>query len=196
MVISRKKFLSVTALSGMALLTSTSTLALTSKPVKKISRINDKDLQYLRRCIELAKEALSAGNQPFGSMLVSASGKVLFEGRNEVVTTGDQTRHPEFEIARWAATNMTSEERKEATVYTSGEHCAMCSAAHGWVGLGRIVYISSTEQLMSWLADLEVPESEVRPLSIHEVVPSLEVEGPVPDLAEQIHELHIRFYKP
>ena len=29
------------------------------------------------------------------------------------------------------------------TVYTSGEHCPMCSAAHAWVGLGRIVYAVS-----------------------------------------------------
>lgn len=156
--------------------------------------LNDKDLQHLQRCVELAEEALSAGNKPFGSVLVSAEGTVLFEGRNEVVTTGDQTRHPEFEIARWAATNMSPEARSEAIVYTSGEHCAMCSAAHGWVGLGRIVYVSSTEQLMSWLADLGVPAPAVRPLPIQKVVPNLVVDGPVPELAGQVRALHIRFH--
>ncbi|MEO9076702.1 MAG: nucleoside deaminase [Gelidibacter sp.] len=160
-----------------------------------MNKIDDKDLQHLRRCVELAKEALSAGNQPFGSVLVSAEGKVLFEGRNEVVTTGDQTRHPEFEIARWAAAYMSPEDRAKAIVYTSGEHCAMCSAAHGWVGLGRIVYVSSTEQLSSWLAEIGVPTSAVKSLPIHKVVPKIEVNGPVPELAEQIHKMHIRFHK-
>lgn len=160
-----------------------------------MNKIDDKDLQHLRRCVELAKEALTAGNQPFGSVLVSAEGEVLYEGRNEVVTTGDQTRHPEFEIARWAAIHMTPENRAKAIVYTSGEHCAMCSAAHGWVGLGRIVYVSSTEQLSTWLAEIGVPVSSVKPLPIHKVVPKIEVHGPVPELAEQIHEMHIRFHK-
>lgn len=160
-----------------------------------MDKINDKDLQHLRRCVELAREALSLGNQPFGSVLVSAEGKVLYEGRNEIVTTGDRTRHPEFEIARWAATHMTPEECAKAIVYTSGEHCAMCSAAHGWVGLGRIVYVSSAEQLSSWLAELGVPESAVNLLPIHKVVPKIEVNGPVPELAEQIREMHFRFHK-
>ncbi|HUH29213.1 nucleoside deaminase [Gelidibacter sp.] len=160
-----------------------------------MNKIDDRDLRHLRRCIELAKEALSAGNQPFGSVLVSAQGEVMFEGRNEVMTTGDQTRHPEFEIARWAATYMTPEDRAKAIVYTSGEHCAMCSAAHGWVGLGRIVYVSSTEQLSSWLKEIGVAASPVKSLPINQVVPEIEVYGPVPGLAEEIRELHVRFHK-
>ena len=125
---------------------------------------------------------------------MSLEPEVLFEGRNEVVTTGDQTRHPEFEIARWAAINLSPEERGQAIVYTSGEHCAMCSAAQGWVGLGRIVYVSSTEQLTAWLTDLAVPMPAVRPLSTRDIVPNLVVDGPVADFVEQVHDLHIRFY--
>ena len=70
----------------------------------------------------------------------------------------------------------------------------MCSAAHGWVGLGRIVYVSSSEQLASWLAELGVPAPPVRSLGIRDVVPHLMVEGPVPELAEQVRELHRRFH--
>lgn len=69
----------------------------------------------------------------------------------------------------------------------------MCSAAHAWVGLGRIVYASSTGQMVGWLAELGVPPSPVRPLAIHEVAPGLAVQGPVPGLDEQVHELHRRF---
>ncbi|MEU8686633.1 hypothetical protein AB0C54_35500, partial [Streptomyces sp. NPDC048611] len=95
-------------------------------------------------------------------------------------------------VARQA--NMTPEERAVATVFTSGEHCPMCAAAHGWVGLGRIVYVSSSEQLASWLSELKVPMPPVRPLPIQEIVPGLAVEGPIPGLAEQVRDLHRRFH--
>lgn len=155
--------------------------------------VNDGEIQHLRRCIELATEALELGDEPFGSVLVAEDGQVLFEDHNHVAS-GDRTRHPEFEIARWAAANMTPEARAEATVYTSGEHCPMCAAAHGWVGLGRIVYVSSSEQLAAWLSDLGVPAPPVRALPIREVVPNVAVEGPVPGLAEQVRDLHRRFH--
>lgn len=126
-------------------------------------------------------------------MLVGADGTVLFEDHNRVAS-GDRTRHPEFELARWAAANMSPAERAAATVYTSGEHCPMCAAAHGWVGLGRIVYACSSEQLAGWLAELGVPPPPVRTLPIWDVVPDVVVEGPCPELAGQMHELHRRFY--
>ncbi len=158
-----------------------------------IRSVADAELPHLRRCVELATEAVAAGDEPFGAVLVAADGTVLAEDRNREATMGDQTRHPEFELARWAATNMAPEERAAATVFTSGEHCPMCAAAHGWVGLGRIVYVSSSEQLTAWLAELGVPPAPVRTLPIREVVPGLEVDGPVPGLAEQVRDLHRRF---
>ncbi len=156
--------------------------------------MNDADLRHLRRCVELATEALESGNEPFGSVLVGADGSVLAEDYNRVAA-GDQTQHPEFALARWAATNLTPEERAGATVFTSGEHCPMCAAAHGWVGLGRIVYVSSAEQLVAWLAALGVPASPVRALPIRAIVPGLVVEGPFPELAEQVHALHCRRHR-
>jgi tRNA(Arg) A34 adenosine deaminase TadA len=155
--------------------------------------VTEAELAHLHRCIELAAQALEEGDEPFGSVLVAEDGTVLAEDRNRVAS-GDRTRHPEFELARWAAANMTPRERAAATVFTSGEHCPMCAAAHGWVGLGRIVYVTSSEQLVAWLSELGVPAPPVRPLPIREIVPGLTVEGPVPGLAEQVRDLHRRFY--
>jgi tRNA(Arg) A34 adenosine deaminase TadA len=157
------------------------------------TEVTEADLPHLRRCVELAAEAVEAGDFPFGSVLVAANGTVLAEERNRELTAGDPTRHPEFALARWAATNMTPQERAAATVYTSGEHCPMCAAAHGWVGLGRIVYVTSSEQTASWLAELGASPAPVRPLAITAVVPGLVVAGPVPDLAGQVRDLHRSF---
>jgi tRNA(Arg) A34 adenosine deaminase TadA len=159
-----------------------------------IEQVTEADLPHLHRCVELAAEAVEAGDFPFGSVLVAGDGTVLAEDRNREVTSGDPTRHPEFALARWAATNMTPRERAAATVYTSGEHCPMCAAAHGWAGLGRIVYATSSEQLGGWLADLGVAPAPVLPLAITQVVPGLVVAGPVPGLAEQVRDLHRRFH--
>ena len=153
----------------------------------------DQELGHLRRCVELATEALEAGDEPFGSVLVAADGTVLAEDRNRV-GSGDPTRHPELELARWAAANLSPGERAAATVYTSGEHCPMCAAAHGWVGLGRVVYAASSRQLAAWVAALGAPPSPVRTLAITEIVPGLTVQGPVPDLAEAVHDLIRRFH--
>ncbi|GAA1558867.1 nucleoside deaminase [Kribbella sancticallisti] len=156
--------------------------------------ISETDLRHLRRCVELAADALADGDEPFGSVLVGADGAVLGEDHNRVAS-GDRTRHPEFALARWAAEHLSPEERRTATVYTSGEHCPMCAAAHGWVGLGRIVYVSSSEQLASWLSDLDVPPPPVNTLPIQSVVPDAQVEGPVPELSDQMRELHVRFHR-
>ncbi|MES9541578.1 nucleoside deaminase [Spirillospora sp. NPDC049024] len=146
---------------------------------------------FLDRCVELAREALESADEPFGSVLVSASGEVLFEDRNRTAD-GDQTRHPEFEIARWAAANMTPDERAAATVFTSGEHCPMCSAAHGWVGLGRIVYIMSSRQLMELRAELGAPAGPVSAIPVQDVAPGVPVDGPVAALEATMRELHTR----
>ena len=119
---------------------------------------------------------------------------VRFEDRNRV-KDGDETRHPEFEIAKWSADHLTAEERAAATVYTSGEHCPMCSAAHGWMGLGRIVYAVSSAQLVGWLTEWGAGPAPVRALPIQEVAPGVAVDGPAPELEDEMRALHRRLFE-
>ncbi len=149
------------------------------------------DLAHLRRCVELAREALDAGDEPFGSVLVGPDGVVLHEDRNRTAD-GDQTRHPELELARWAAAHVAADVRPRCTVYTSGEHCPMCAAGHAWVGLGRIVYAASTGQLTAWREGWGLAPGPVAPLPISTVAPGLPVAGPAPELADELRELHRR----
>src|SRR6204780_5494491 len=157
------------------------------------AEIPDAHRAPLRRCVELAEEAVAAGDFPFGSVLVAADGTFVAEDRNREETEGDPTSHPELALARWAGLHMTPSERAEATVYTSGEHCPMCAAAHGWAGLGRIVYATSSEQTGIWLAELGVSPAPVLPFAITKVLPDLVVAGRGPELAEQVRDLHRRF---
>ena len=156
--------------------------------------LTDTDRSHLLRCVELAEQALAAGDEPFGSVLVDAGGSRLHEDRNRVAG-GDRTQHPELALARWAARHLPEPERAGATVYTSGEHCPMCAAAHGWVGLGRIVYAHSSAELAGWLDELGVAPPPVRMLPVTAVVPGLRVDGPVPDVSARMRELHRRCHR-
>lgn len=153
------------------------------------------DLEHLRRCIELAERALASGNPPFGSLLVGADGKVLVEDCNQI-NGGDRLHHPEISVARWACAHLSTRDRAAATVYTSGEHCPMCAAAHGWAGLGRIVYATSSAQLSTWLSEWNIPRSHVRDLPIQQVLTGIQVDGPADGLVEHVHELQRRFFRP
>jgi tRNA(Arg) A34 adenosine deaminase TadA len=153
------------------------------------------ETEHLERCIELATEAAAAGDEPFGSVLVGGDGQVLAEGRNRTVTTGDPTAHPELGLARWAAAHLSPGERAAATMYTSGEHCPMCAAAHGLVGLGPVVYIHSSAQLAEWRAAFALPEPRVRALPIQEVAPGVPVEGPVAGMDDRMHLVHERYLR-
>ncbi|MBU2663886.1 nucleoside deaminase [Actinoplanes bogorensis] len=151
--------------------------------------------EHLRRCVELAAEALEAGDHPFGSLLTGPDGTVLAEDRNREVSANDPTAHPEFALAQWAAANLTAGDRAASIVYTSGEHCPMCAAAHGWVGLGPIVYAGSSTQLAAWRAGWGQEPSPVAVLPIERIVPGLHVTGPVAPFDEQMRVLHERAAK-
>lgn len=167
----------------------------TTVPATDATRVGESDLVHLRRAVELARLALERGDEPFGSVLVSADGDVLFEDHNHVVEM-DETQHPELAIARWAGARLTAPERAAATVYTSGEHCPMCSAAHAWVGLGRIVYATSSGQLTRWLADWGAPSPPVAPLPITAVAPAVVVDGPAAGYADTMKSLYEAKFRP
>jgi tRNA(Arg) A34 adenosine deaminase TadA len=152
------------------------------------------DLGHLRRCLALATEALEAGDEPFGSLLIGAGGEVLAEARNRVNEL-NALAHPELALAQWAAAHLSPADRTATTLYTSGEHCPMCAAAHGWLGLGKIVYLSSGEQLTQWLADLGAPPAPVRLLPIPTIVPGAEVAGPATgELLAAIKHLQVTYH--
>jgi tRNA(Arg) A34 adenosine deaminase TadA len=104
------------------------------------------DEEYVREAIELAREAVSDGNTPFGSLLV-VDEAVVKRSTNTTVTDDDVTAHPELKLARWAARELDSDDLADCTMYTSTEPCEMCAAAIHYAGLDRVVYSVSGESL-------------------------------------------------
>jgi tRNA(Arg) A34 adenosine deaminase TadA len=109
--------------------------------------MRDEERQHLRRAIELAGVARSAGEQPYGSVLVGPGGDVLAEGHNTVLSDGDITAHPELKLARWAAAELEPAVARATTMYTSCQPCAMCASAIARSRLGRVVFALSAAQL-------------------------------------------------
>ncbi len=93
-----------------------------------------------RRTIELAAEARAAGNHPFGSLLVDASGEVVVETGNTVVTGRDATGHAELNVVRIASGRYDRAALAGTTLVTSTEPCPMCSGAIFWSGIGSVVF--------------------------------------------------------
>lgn len=160
---------------------------------KSTQGLTKQDFKHLERCITIAEEALDAGDEPFGSILVNAKEEIVAEARNRV---NEQTvlAHPEIELARWALEHLAPEERKRTTMYTTGEHCPMCAAAHGWAGLGNIIYISSAGQLTTWLREMNITKTPINFIPVQQIVPDLKVTGPVNELADSIKALHIKYH--
>jgi tRNA(Arg) A34 adenosine deaminase TadA len=71
----------------------------------------------------------------------------------------------------------------------------MCSAAHGWMGLGRIVYALSSEQLLAWRREWGATDPSVNVLPINAVAPHVPVDGPAPELEDELRELHRAAYE-
>lgn len=155
----------------------------------------EKDVEHLKQCLALAEEALEAGDEPFGSILVNEKNEVIATARNRVNEINTLS-HPEIELAHWAAENLSKNERKHIKMYTSGEHCPMCAAAHGWVELGEIVYLSSAAQLGKWLEEVDAKAAPINFFPIEKIIKNTSVRGPFEgELLQEIKALQIKYHK-
>jgi tRNA(adenine34) deaminase len=86
---------------------------------------------------DMAREAQSAGDHPYGAVVATESG-ILAE-RNRVVTTDDPTAHSEVMAIRSAATKWGSECLRDSVLITSFEPCPMCLGAIMEAGVKTLV---------------------------------------------------------
>lgn len=83
---------------------------------------------WMRRALELAREAEAAGEVPVGCVVV-AEGEAIGEGRNSPISLLDPTAHAEMLAIRQAAFAAGNYRLNEATLYATLEPCAMCAGA-------------------------------------------------------------------
>jgi tRNA(Arg) A34 adenosine deaminase TadA len=156
--------------------------------------LRPEDERHLLRAIELARLSREKGNQPFGSLLVDASGLVVLEAENTVVTTRDVTGHAELNLVRAASMGDDAANLPNTTLYASTEPCAMCSAAIFWSGIGRVVYALSSETLMTIVND--VSGSQTLAISCREVFTQggREVDVSGPHLEQSASSVHAGYW--
>jgi tRNA(adenine34) deaminase len=135
----------------------------------------DDDAIYLRASFDAAREAARAGNMPFGAVLVK-DGKMLWLAKNNQVTAADCTGHAEVVLIREARRALGDAATVGATVYASGEPCAMCAGAMFWAGIRRVVYGATTPDIGMALGGPSLPPRCAEVLAACE--PPVKVEGP------------------
>ena len=160
-------------------------------------QVTEHDLIFLRRAIELAREARNDGRHPFGSLIVNEHGETIVEARNNAVRPkGDPTQHAESLACGEAARLLSEPELARCTLYTSTEPCAMCAGAIYWIGIGRVVFALSERGLLSYTGcdkenpTLDLPCREVFARGQKPIV----VAGPL--LEEEAGEVHEGFWRP
>jgi len=101
----------------------------------------------LTRSFELAAEARSAGDHPFGA-LFEIDGQVLAEARNRVNADRDLTAHAETALVLILERQHRPYQAAHGTLYASCEPCPMSVGAMSWAGVRRVVYGLSSTRLM------------------------------------------------
>ena len=102
-------------------------------------KLTEKDKELLRRCTEIAHEAMLKGNHPFGCLLADENGKILLEQGNAFLE-GGSAYHAETLLLLKAAKQYPPEFLAKCSLYTNFEPCCMCTGALYWTNTLRLVY--------------------------------------------------------
>jgi tRNA(Arg) A34 adenosine deaminase TadA len=138
----------VTALAGMAVFPATTRLA--AAPAEP------DDERFMRIALEEARRA----DFPFGAVIVR-DGRLIARGRNLGRTKDDPTAHGEMVAIHRGLTGHGSKALRGATLYTTGEPCAMCMGAILWCHFGRLVFAASVDQLATRLDQIMISSAEL-----------------------------------
>ena len=83
----------------------------------------DQDERFIRRCIELSRQSLEAGDAPFGSLIVR-EGKIVVEARND--SNSKITDHAEI-VALNMANERLAPRPSPTALFTRAESRAPCA---------------------------------------------------------------------
>lgn len=124
------------------------------------SRWTTSDEQAMRRALELAREAASAGEVPVGAVLMQAE-KIIAEGWNHPVGSNDPTSHAEMEALREAAHRLGNYRLPGATLYVTLEPCVMCAGAIVLARIERLVFAARDLRFGAVRSKFRLADSEL-----------------------------------
>lgn len=93
----------------------------------------------MRRAEALRDEAVRAGDQPYGAVVLRGDA-IIGAAPSRVVTANDPTAHAEMEAIRDAARRLGTRELSGCVLVSTSHPCRMCAAAAGWAGISRMVH--------------------------------------------------------
>jgi len=99
----------------------------------------DYDESYMRRALELARQAQTAGEVPVGAVVVH-DGAIIAEGWNHPIRAHDPSAHAEMIALRTAGQALSSYRLLDTTLYVTLEPCAMCAGAMVHARVRRLVF--------------------------------------------------------
>lgn len=153
-------------------------------------------IEYLRRANEVARAARAAGNTPFGAILVGGNGEILLKQGNAEGDLGDATAHAELTLASRASREFSKDLLKDCTLYTTCEPCPMCTGGIYWAGIGHIVYGMTERRLLELTGSDE--KNPTFSMGADKVIAAgqkpITLTGPVPEVEEEIAEVHMGFW--
>ncbi len=97
-------------------------------PSKNSTTESASDVEWMRRALDLARQAEQAGEVPVGAVVVR-DGELIGEGWNRPIGTHDPTAHAEIVALRKAAELISNYRLTGATLYVTLEPCPMCAGA-------------------------------------------------------------------
>jgi guanine deaminase len=123
--------------------------------------MNDNDIRFMRRAIELARSGMENGRGgPFGCV-IAKDGQVVGEGYNCVTSTNDPTAHAEIVAIRDACKTLNTFQLDGCSVYTSCEPCPMCLGAIYWARPSAIFFAGTRADAAAAGFDDELFYSEI-----------------------------------
>lgn len=97
------------------------------------------DVAWMRRALELAREAGCRGEVPVGAVLVGPDGLVA-EDYNRTRELADPTAHAELQVLRRGGERAGDWRLIEHTLYVTLEPCSMCAGAALLARISRLVF--------------------------------------------------------
>ncbi len=101
--------------------------------------------EFMLRALELAREAMAAGEVPVGAVVVK-NGEVLGEGRNRGEAGKTPLAHAELEAIAAASRRLRSKKLSGCELYVTLEPCPMCTGAVINAHIDTVVYGADDER--------------------------------------------------